>query len=65
MPIINGVELIKKIRKIQPEIKIIAMSELESPASLTDIFPLNISSFIQKPFDSLTLLKEVAKALIS
>ncbi len=65
LPIIDGVELIKTIRKIQPKAKIIAMSGLEAPISLPDTSDLNISSFIQKPFDAPTLLKEVIKVLTS
>lgn len=65
IPIIDGAELIKTIRKIQPQTKIIAMSGLETPTSLINISQRHISSFIQKPFDAPTLLREVAKVLIS
>ncbi len=65
LPIIDGVELIKTIQKIQPKAKIIAMSGLEIPISLPDISSLNISSLIQKPFDARTFLREVTKVLTS
>lgn len=65
MPIMDGVEMIKTIKKIEPSTKIIATSGLASPTALLEDALQNISSFLQKPFDALTLLKEVAKVLKS
>lgn len=64
IPIINGAELIKTISRISPKLKIIATGGLETPSSLIEIRQ-HISNFIQKPFDSTTLLREVTKALKS
>mgnify|MGYP001773668292 CR=1 FL=1 len=65
MPIMDGAEMIKTIRKIDPSAKIIATSGLASPTALLEDALQNISSFIQKPFDALTLLEEVTKILKS
>ncbi len=65
MPIMDGVEMIKTIKKIEPTAKIIATSGLASPTALLEDALQNISLFLQKPFDALTLLKEVAKVLKS
>lgn len=50
--------------RISPKLKIIAISGLEAPSSLLEIRQ-HISNFIQKPFDSATLLREVTKVLKS
>jgi two-component system, cell cycle sensor histidine kinase and response regulator CckA len=65
MPVMDGVELIKTVRKIEPKSKIIATSGLDTPTALLDEVVKNISVFIQKPFDAKTLLKETARVLKS
>lgn len=65
MPIMDGAEMIKTIKKIDPLVKIIATSGLESPSNLLEVSLQNISGFIQKPYTAITLLKEVAKVLKS
>ena len=65
MPVMDGVELIKTVRKIEPKAKIIATSGLDTPTALLDEVVKNISVFIQKPFDAKTLLKETARVLKS
>jgi PAS domain S-box-containing protein len=65
MPVMDGVELIKTVRKIEPKTKIIAISGLDTPTALLDEVVKNISVFIQKPFDAKTLLKETARVLKS
>jgi hypothetical protein len=65
MPVMDGVELIKTVRKIEPKTKIIAISGLDTPTAPLDEVVKNISVFIQKPFDAKTLLKETARVLKS
>jgi len=51
MPIMNGVELSKKIREINPEQCIIIVSAYNDPNHLLEFINLNIRQFIQKPID--------------
>jgi len=65
MPVMDGAEFIKTVRKIKPEVKIIATSGLESPVALLEASLKHVSSFLQKPFDAITFLKEVTRVLKS
>ncbi|WP_255311464.1 response regulator [Candidatus Kryptonium thompsonii] len=60
MPILDGVEMIKIIRKIDPNVKILLTSGLDSPI---EVLPPNISFHLKKPFDAVTLLKKVSELL--
>lgn len=63
LPIMNGFEMIKAIKKIEPSSEIMVISGLETPTELVEISAKYASSFLQKPFDALTLMKEVARML--
>jgi DNA-binding NtrC family response regulator len=62
MPGINGYELVKQLRKIDPQVKIILMSSFEiNDNELLDVSPdVNIDTFLQKPF-SLDVLTNIVK----
>ena len=51
MPTMDGVELSKKIREINPEQCIIIISAYNDPESLLEFINLNIRQFIKKPID--------------
>jgi signal transduction histidine kinase len=51
MPEINGVELIRTIKKIDEEQKFIVISASNESDKLIDLLSLNISGFILKPFN--------------
>ncbi|QSZ42032.1 response regulator [Sulfurimonas aquatica] len=51
MPGINGVELIKEIKKINPKQKFIVISASDESDKLLDLLALNVSGFIVKPFN--------------
>lgn len=51
MPKMNGIELISKIREINPEQKIIAISAHDEPDILINVMRKGVSSFILKPLN--------------
>jgi PAS domain S-box-containing protein len=65
MPLMDGPSMIRALRRIDPEVKIIAMSGLMNPNQTTDLRSLNVVSFLDKPFTAeelLNLLSEAVKA---
>ena len=62
MPGMNGYELVKQVRKIDPQVKIILMSSFEiDDNNLLDVLPdVNIDTVLQKPF-SLDVLTNIVK----
>jgi DNA-binding NtrC family response regulator len=65
MPGINGYELVKQLRKIDLQVKIILMSSFEiDDNNLLDVLPdVKIDTFLQKPFslDILTNLVSIPR----
>ena len=65
MPGMNGYELVKQVRKIDLQVKIILMSSFErSDNNLLDVLPdVKIDTFLQKPFslDILTNLVAIPR----
>ncbi|MDD2368930.1 MAG: response regulator [Sulfuricurvum sp.] len=64
MPVMNGIEMIERIREINPEQKIIAISAHDEPVILMNLMRKGISSFILKPLnlnDMLTALYPVCR----
>ncbi len=62
MPVMDGKELIKKIKEIRPEVKIIAMSGHEKYVADKDGIR-EIDGFLKKPFESPYLLSVVRRIL--
>lgn len=68
MPIMNGVELSKKIKKINSKQLIIVTSAYDDSKCLIDFINLGIIKFIKKPFtlnNVITILSDVIKELKS
>jgi PAS domain S-box-containing protein len=57
MPFLDGEALIRALKKMNPEIKVIAMSGLASKGTAAKLTTLNVSAFLSKPFSAETLLK--------
>lgn len=51
MPNLNGIEMIKRIREINPEQKIVAISAYDDTPILIDLIRKGVSSFILKPLN--------------
>lgn len=62
MPFMDGETAIRELRKLDPEIKVIAASGLASEAAAED---LEIGAFLSKPFTAEILLKTIAEVLRS
>jgi DNA-binding NarL/FixJ family response regulator len=63
MPLLNGVEATKTIRKDFPDIKIIALTSYDSKAFIGNMIDLGVVSYLVKnatPQELLTTIKEVA-----
>jgi two-component system, cell cycle sensor histidine kinase and response regulator CckA len=61
MPSLDGVTTIRTLRKINPDIKIVAFSGLESNKKLVEA--AGITNFLAKPFTTQELLETIARAL--
>ncbi|MCE8425660.1 MAG: PAS domain S-box protein [Candidatus Methanoperedens sp.] len=62
MPVMDGQTSIRAIRKINPEVKIIAVSGLSEKSRLTDIAPYT-NAFLPKPYTAARLLKIIDEVL--
>ena len=63
MPYMDGASLIRALKKIKPDIKVIAMSGLISDSQTAELSNLNIDAMISKPFTAETLLTKLASVL--
>ena len=52
MPEINGVEALRAIREIRPDMQVIMLSSTGSSANLVETLKLGAMDFIQKPYTS-------------
>jgi YesN/AraC family two-component response regulator len=61
MPYMDGVVLIRALKKIDPTVRAIAMSGLKNPEHAAELHELNVTLTLSKPFtaeDLLTVVKE-------
>ncbi|MBI5216870.1 MAG: PAS domain S-box protein [Ignavibacteriae bacterium] len=65
MPVMDGSSTIRAIRKINPEVKIIASSGLLTDVPGSDTLGGHVNSFLQKPYTAEMLLKTVHTILHS
>ena len=63
MPFLDGPGMIRAIRRIDPTVKVIAMSGLMNPEHTAELEALNISAFLAKPFTAEELLTKLSAAL--
>src|SRR2546425_11992970 len=62
MPVMDGFELVERLRKIRPRLSILYMSAYPEKAELRPEQTRNIP-FVPKPFTSLTLVGKIREAL--
>jgi YesN/AraC family two-component response regulator len=60
MPFMDGTALIRAVRKIDPQEKIVAMSGLMNSEQTAELQIMNIDAFLSKPYTAETLLKTLA-----
>jgi CheY-like chemotaxis protein len=63
MPVMDGPAMIHALRRVNPEIKIIATSGLNANGGLTKLADTRIKHFLTKPYTAETLLKTLRAAL--
>ena len=63
MPFMDGAATIRALRKLNPNLKIIAASGLMNTEQTTEIQTLNINAFLAKPYTAEKLLTSIAKIL--
>lgn len=64
MPVLNGVEMAKEIRKINPLQSIIVMSAFESTENFRQFIEIGISKFIPKPFTIVSLFDGLSSVAV-
>ncbi|MCL2703364.1 MAG: response regulator [Defluviitaleaceae bacterium] len=62
MPVMNGIELSRKIRRHAPETKIIFLSSYDDFEYAKQAIDLNIQAYVMKPVNEVELLRIVKKA---
>jgi PAS domain S-box-containing protein len=65
MPVMDGPALVRALRNLNSDVKIICVSGLASEHKLAEIDESHVRSFITKPFTSATLLKTVRQVIAS
>jgi CheY-like chemotaxis protein len=63
MPYMDGVVLVRALKKIDPNVKAIAMSGLMNPEHAAELRELNVTSTLSKPFTAEDLLIVVKKTI--
>lgn len=63
MPVMDGLDLIRSIRKRWPDLPIVACSGLDQDGFHDDLRALGVNAFLTKPFAGLSLLESVRQAL--
>ena len=63
MPYMDGEALIRTLKKINTNVKVIAMSGLLSPGQMTELRSLNVTEFLSKPYTTETLLNTLGNLL--
>ena len=65
MPSIDGFQVIKVLQRMNPDVKILAMSGLVSNCQLIDALEIKVEAFLSKPYSLGELLEEIKVVLNS
>ena len=63
MPVLDGLELARQARRIDPELVIVVITGYASPETVIEALRLSVSDYLIKPFDISELRKVVQRAL--
>jgi two-component system chemotaxis response regulator CheY len=61
MPVLDGLESLKKIKEFDPAAKVIMLSSTGTATKLTDALKIGAIDFIQKPYDDEQIKRIVAR----
>lgn len=59
MPIMNGIEMIKEIKKVKRDIRCIIMSAYSKPEYFIESIAIGVKSFLHKPVDTTKLMEQL------
>jgi DNA-binding NtrC family response regulator len=63
MPKMDGIELIKRIRKVDSDIAVVVFTGYPSVETAIDALKLNVSDYVKKPFDITDFREKIAEIL--
>jgi CheY-like chemotaxis protein len=63
MPIMDGIALIQILKKMQPNVRIIAASGITANANVTKLAGVGVEDFLPKPYTAVALLNILKKRL--
>ncbi|HSI88092.1 MAG TPA: response regulator, partial [Pyrinomonadaceae bacterium] len=63
MPFMDGPAMIRALRKMDPDVKIVAMSGLMNDEQSAELNTMKVHAHLQKPFTAEVLLNAVRKML--
>lgn len=65
MPVMNGKDCFRKLKELNPEVKVILSSVFSKEEDLQDLKTLGLSNFIRKPYRSSSLSEIIHETLHS
>lgn len=63
MPVMNGIEALRRIKKIDPEAKVVMCSSMSGQRYVLRAIQLGANDFIVKPFESERIISSIKKAI--
>ena len=64
MPVMNGIEMLKRVREISSKMKVIIMTGGHRPDLAFDSAMMNVQGYIKKPFDIDALSNKIKELLV-
>lgn len=59
----NGLDVLKKLKKENPKIKVLVLTAVSNQAVVVEVAQVGVKGFLNKPFQSKTLIDEIRKIL--
>ena len=63
MPFMDGPAMIRALRKMEPGVRVIAMSGLMNPEQMAELSGMNVHANLQKPFTAAEFVRRVRDVL--
>lgn len=60
MPIMNGIEMIREIKKISPDMNIVVMTAHTESKYISDVAELGVNDYLLKPFDFIKFIELIS-----